>query len=500
MVLWAACKGSGVKGISYLCGGKVSVFRSTTNRKVTKVVVVGSGVGGLCTASLALRAGHRVTVCEASSRAGGLCTGWDRGAYHFNGCLHWVLGARPGSSFHTLWQRVLDIDALPWRTFDERVAIDFGHFTFHYYNSQPHLREHLLSLATSPGDRRRVERWMDDVATVLRHVHCLPPVFPEGTPWYSRLASQAAMAELIPILYRWRGLTTWSWAAGFTTPALRLVVHNLQSVETPMQAIIFGQAYVASGAAAYPIGGSRAFVDKLLEACQEATFRYNTRVASLLTESNSVRGVTLDSGEQLPADLVVDDTPPGTLYPNPYTLNADSLYHSYVRLHLGVAAPLLNQPHLQRFQASVALPDGTRAQWLEVETLHYDPTLAPAGCCTVAVNVPTYNGSWWIGLRRDAPEAYRTAKQEVARALLEQTRRVVPGDRVQECDVVTPATYARYTGNPGGSTQGWRPGADLTRGAAKSSHNCPGYARVGQWTVAGGGLPVCLKSACEIKL
>ena len=51
---------------------------------MTDVVVIGSGIGGLCCAALLAKDGHGVTVCEGYVTAGGAAHGYERDGYHFD--------------------------------------------------------------------------------------------------------------------------------------------------------------------------------------------------------------------------------------------------------------------------------------------------------------------------------------------------------------------------------------------------------------------------------
>ena len=58
-----------------------------------KIVIIGSGISGLCAAVYGLKCGYQVEVLEMHDMAGGLATSWRRGDYTFETCLHWLLGS-----------------------------------------------------------------------------------------------------------------------------------------------------------------------------------------------------------------------------------------------------------------------------------------------------------------------------------------------------------------------------------------------------------------------
>ncbi len=77
-----------------------------------KVVVIGAGIAGLCTAVYARKCGYEVEVVEQHDAVGGLATSWHRGDYTFETCLHWLVGSNPDGAMHVQWQEVFDVDKL----------------------------------------------------------------------------------------------------------------------------------------------------------------------------------------------------------------------------------------------------------------------------------------------------------------------------------------------------------------------------------------------------
>ncbi|HQJ91218.1 MAG TPA: NAD(P)/FAD-dependent oxidoreductase, partial [Paludibacteraceae bacterium] len=58
-----------------------------------KVNIIGGGVAGLAVGIYLQKNGFETEVFEQHTVPGGLCTGWKRGDYTFNGCMHWLLGS-----------------------------------------------------------------------------------------------------------------------------------------------------------------------------------------------------------------------------------------------------------------------------------------------------------------------------------------------------------------------------------------------------------------------
>nr|WP_256995695.1 FAD-dependent oxidoreductase [Halomicronema hongdechloris] len=85
----------------------------------TDILVIGSGIGGLCCAALLAKYGFRVTVCESHSIPGGAAHGFQRQGFTFDSgpSLYSGLSQRPSSNplGHVLDAIEGDLD---WATYD----------------------------------------------------------------------------------------------------------------------------------------------------------------------------------------------------------------------------------------------------------------------------------------------------------------------------------------------------------------------------------------------
>jgi len=89
-----------------------------------KIVIIGSGISGLCAAVYGLKCGYQVEVLEMHDMAGGLATSWRRGDYTFETCLHWLLGSKPGGELNADWQEIFDIEKLTFVNGEEFSRIE----------------------------------------------------------------------------------------------------------------------------------------------------------------------------------------------------------------------------------------------------------------------------------------------------------------------------------------------------------------------------------------
>ncbi|HQN29409.1 MAG TPA: NAD(P)-binding protein, partial [Mesotoga sp.] len=70
---------------------------------MSKVIVIGAGIGGLAAGCYARFNGFQTTVLESGERAGGLCTSWNRDGFTFDGCIRHLAGLKPETALYKMW-------------------------------------------------------------------------------------------------------------------------------------------------------------------------------------------------------------------------------------------------------------------------------------------------------------------------------------------------------------------------------------------------------------
>lgn len=71
------------------------------------IIIIGGGIAGLSAGCYGQMNGFRTRIFEMHKKPGGHCTSWKRQGYVVDGCIHWLVGSRPGSGFHRIWEDLL---------------------------------------------------------------------------------------------------------------------------------------------------------------------------------------------------------------------------------------------------------------------------------------------------------------------------------------------------------------------------------------------------------
>lgn len=426
-----------------------------------KLVIIGAGIAGLCTAVYARRCGYDVEILERHDSAGGLATSWRRGNYTFETCLHWLVGSKLGAPLNEQWRQVFDIDTLTFVNAEEFVRLQGEN------GEQLSIPTHVDRLEAellrqAPQDAAEIRRF----AAAIRRFASFP--MPHRSESWPRLGLSLLRAlPYLPLLRRWSRLSAHDYAQRFQHKLLRAFFDG-EIGQLSLIALILSLACMNDGNAGYPVGGSQAIIRAILARLESlgVRLRYNAAVETILVEKDTAVGVRLRGGETIRADWVISAADGhATLFDmlgGRYTdVRTRALYDtlatfpSYVQVSLGVARNLSALPgFLTRvLDTPFALDPDTRLRQVSFRFFHFDPSFAPPGKTAVTAFLPTSNFAFWDDLEPNDPAHYTVEKHRVAEAVIAMLEKMLPGIRwaIEVNDVATPATVMRFTNNWKGS-------------------------------------------------
>jgi phytoene dehydrogenase-like protein len=471
------------------------------NKHGRKIVIIGGGIAGLCSAVYALKSGYDVEVLEMHDMAGGLAMSWRRGSYTFETCLHWLVGSKPGADFHAQWQEVCDVDKLTFIDPEEfvRIETETGD-SLAMFTNLDRLEAELLRRA--PHDAPAIRDLVHSMH-VLGKFHMLDPSGGFSGNWLNILRD----LPVFPVLSKLSKIGGREYGKRFADPLLRAFFSNGDIGKMPAIALIISLAWMNAGNAGYCIGGSQALIRLIQEkiASLGGNIRFKAKVARVLVEGDRAIGVELANGETVLADWVVSaadghatifDLLDGKYVDDATRKRYDEreLFASYLQISMGVALDLHDQPPMftRILDTPITVDPETDLSNVGFRIFNFDPTFAPPKKTAVTCLLPTLNFKYWAGLRASDPVAYHSEKNRVADAVIGVLEKRIPGARaaIEVVDVSTPASVFRYTGNWQGTMEGWlpRPGS----GFSPLPNTLPGLDRfmmAGQWVMPGGGLP-----------
>jgi len=466
-----------------------------------KILIIGAGIAGLSAGIHACRNGYETEIFEMHTLPGGLCTAWERKSYTFDGCIHWLVGTRPGSQFNRLWQEVCDIDKMEIIEDDKFISIEgTNRKALHIYSDIDRLESHLLEY--SPQDEDVIKE-LTGAAKLMSRME-----FPLDKPdelikfWHIPLI-MFKMLPMFKIMGKFSRVTIGEYLEQVKDPFLKEALGLLIPPGYSMISLLSTLASHHAGDAGFPKGGSLEFARSLEKRFTElgGKVHYGSPVSEIIIENDQAVGVSLADGRKVLADTVISSADlfhsTKDLLKGKYTtkLIKDSFKnlatYSSVQVSLGIDCDLSGEAKKLAVRLEKPISIGTEENhYLYISNYSFDPSLAPKGKSVVT---GTLYSSFepWSGLAKNR-EQYREKKEQLAGQVVKAVEARYPAakGKVETVDVATPYSFHRYTGVYKGAYMAWIvPPASGRFKILKQLPDLKGYYQVGQWVEPPAGLP-----------
>jgi C-3',4' desaturase CrtD len=481
---------------------------------VTRIVVIGGGVGGLTAAALLARAGLDVTLLEAHVVAGGCASTFYHKGYRFDAGATLPAGFYPGGPMD-LVGRAVGIDRWPVHRADPALVVhlpDGQSVTRHSDEAQAGGRARWLERRRAFGpDAEPFWRWQEATADALWDLALRRPAWPpqapretlrlveDGLSWLgsdlrNRLKSSLARDALRPVSAHLRGaperlrlfVDAQLLIAAQTTSRYTNALYGACALDLPRRGVVHAG------------GGIGSIAGILVEAVRrnggQVLFRQEaTRIAM---EGERPVAVETKRRASFPADIVIANLPPWNVArllveQAPSKLrslparprNAWGAFVLYVGLD-GAAVPDHYPLHHQVVRGE---PMGNGNTVFLSLSPAWDRSRAPEGRRTLTLSTHTELDPWW-DLHAADRDAYEARKRAYTERVLDAAEVALPGLR-DAADLLlpgTPVTFQRFTRRLWGWVGGF-PQTSLTR--AWGPRLAPGLWLVGDSIFPGQSVP-----------
>lgn len=478
------------------------------NAEEFDVVVIGSGIGGLVTATQLAAKGAAVLVLERYLIPGGSAGYFDREGYRFDVGASMIFGfGNQGTT--NLLTRALQAVNVSLETIPDPVQI-------HYHLPQGlELKVHrdyekfLQELIQHfPQEQAGIRRFYDECWQVFNCLNAMDLLSLEEPRYLTRVFFQHPLACLglvkylpqnvgeiarryikDPALLKFIDMECYCWSV---VPADRTPMINA--------GMVFSDRHY--GGINYPKGGVGQIAQKLVEGLEKAggQIRYRSRVTEIVRQNGRATGVRLASGQVIRARQVVSNATRWDtfehLLPQSEMPQSEAKWRnryqkspSFFSLHLGVKAEALpagTECHHILLEDWQRMEDARGTIFVSIPTL-LDPDLAPPGHHIIHAFTPDWIENW----QNLASSEYEARKEEVAAQIIDRLLVLFPdlttGLDYQEAG--TPRTHRRFLGRMDG-TYGPIPARKLMGllGMPFNRTAIPGLYCVGDSTFPGQGL------------
>lgn len=425
---------------------------------MAKILIIGGGVAGLSAGIYARKYGHQAIVCERHFLAGGNLTGWQRGEYHIDNCIHWLTGTNPNTDTYRIWTELGALGDTP--VYQPEIL-----YTYQAEGQKLSLHKDLEKLqndmlALSPADKKEIH-------ALIHAVKAVQGVCGIAGKNHDEKSSFLQRTHTCPPLLKYVRLSTGELSKRFSHPLIQKFLSAFIGEDFSAIALIAVFATFCGGNGGIPQGGSLSMAKRMTE-------RFLALGGELLLKKQATRinvrngkatSVSFVDGTKLSADYIVTTVDPKITFGKllkcemPKALQAqynDPKSLCFSSFHCAFSCAQNKLPFLGDliFEIPDEYKQTLSANHLVLREFSHEKSFAPSGKTVLQALVfcNETQARAFIKLRKNKA-AYERKKEELANCIERVIETKLPKckGKIARLDVWTPATYARYTGAETGS-------------------------------------------------
>lgn len=472
------------------------------------VIIIGSGMGGLVTATQLAAKGAKVLVLEKYLIPGGSAGYFEREGYRFDVGASMIFGFGTEGTTNLL-TRALDAVNVSLETIPDPVQIHYHLPNNLELKVHKNYNKFIDELTVKfPHEKEGIRRFYDECWKVFNCLNAMELLSLEEPRYLMRVFFQHPFACLG--LVKYLPQNTGDIARRYISDPELLKFIDMECYcwsvvpadKTPMinAGMVFSDRHY--GGINYPKGGVGTIAEKLVEGLKDfgGEIQYKARVTNILMEKGKAVGVKLADGKEYRAKRIVSNATRWDtfekLLPKSQMPKKEEKWQqryekspSFLSLHLGIKSevlPLGTECHHILLEQWETMEDEQGTIFVSIPTL-LDSSLAPPNHHIIHTFTPSYMKEW-EGL---SSQEYHHKKEKAASHLIERLEKIFPGliEGLDYQEVGTPRTHRRFLGRDEG-TYGPIPSRKLPGllGMPFNRTVIPGLYCVGDSTFPGQGL------------
>ncbi len=447
-----------------------------TNIRNFDAIVIGSGIGGLVTASQLSTKGAKVLVLEKYIIPGGSGGSFKRKGYTFDVGASMIFGFGDKGYTNLLTRALKDVNE-KCETIPDPVQLEY-HLPNNFCISVDKNYEQFISKlsASFPKEKKGIKKFYDTCSDVFKCLDSMPLLSIEDPSYLFKVFFKSPLSCLG--LARWLPVNAGDVARKFIKDPELLKFIDIEcfcwsvmpALKTPMinAGMVFTDRH--AGGINYPKGGVGTIAEKLVSGIEKlgGEIRYKANVKEILLKNEKAVGVKLSNGEEIYSDIIVsnstrwdtfglEDKKKGLIASKNVPKSEykwSERYKpspSFVSIHLGVEKKLISKNfncHHILVENWDELESEKGVIFISIPTL-LDSSLAPEGKHIVHAFTPS-SMSEWEGLSR---KEYLQKKEKYFSFLVEKISTILPNleRNIDHKEIGTPKTHKKFLGRYEGS-------------------------------------------------
>ena len=447
-----------------------------SNKGNFDAIIIGSGIGGLVTASQLAAKGAQVLVLEKYIIPGGSGGSFKRKGYTFDVGASMIFGFGDKGYTNLLTRALKDVDE-KCETIPDPVQLEY-HLPNKFDISVDKNYEKFINKlsATFPKEKEGIRKFYDTCSNVFKCLDSMPLLSIEDPSYLFKVFFKSPLSCLG--LARWLPVNAGDVARKFIKDPELLRFIDIEcfcwsvmpALKTPMinAGMVFTDRHV--GGINYPRGGVGKIAEKLVSGIEKlgSKIRYKANVTEILIKEEKAVGVRLSNGEEIYSNIIVSNSTrwdtfgledkkkglianknvPKSEYKWAETYKPSP---SFVSIHLGVEKNIIRDNfncHHIIVENWDNLENEKGVIFVSIPTL-LDSSLAPDGKHIVHAFTPSSMNEW-EGLSR---KEYLQKKEEYFSFLIERISTILPNlqKNIEHKEIGTPKTHKKFLGRYQGS-------------------------------------------------
>ena len=433
-------------------------------------IIIGSGIGGLVTATQLAAKGAKVLVLESYVIPGGSAGYFEREGYHFDVGASMIFGFGEEGTTNLL-TRALSAVNVKMETIPDPVQIHYhlpNNLDLKVHRNYDRFLQELYNYF--PKEKEGIKKFYDECWKVFNYLNSMELLSLEEIGYLARVffrhpLSCLGLVKYLPLnvgdiarkyiknpqLLKFIDMECYCWS---------VVPADL----TPMinAGMVFSDRHY--GGINYPRGGVSTIAQTLADGLEElgSEIKYRARVKEIVIKDKVAVGVKMVNGEEYHAQRIISNATRwdtfDRLVDESHKPKAEKKWQknykqspSFLSLHLGVSADLLNEQtecHHILLEKWEDLEKEQGTIFVSIPTL-LDRSLAPEGYHTIHAFTPS-SIEYWQGL---SAKQYIYKKEEAAGRVIERLEAIFPGLDVSldYMEIGTPRSHQRYLNRTNGT-------------------------------------------------
>ncbi|MDR1674976.1 MAG: NAD(P)/FAD-dependent oxidoreductase [Tannerella sp.] len=478
-----------------------------------KIAIIGGGISGLSAGVYACLQGLDAELYESHHSVGGECTTWHREGYEIDGCIHWMTGTKPGTSWRELWETCGALSAETGVVNHERItsSMDGQGGIYHLYSDIKKMEDELLRI--SPDDRKAIKE-------LIRRVKIFQKVKPPIVKPMDMLSVWEKLKFFLPYTFVVRDLlagmkiSVADYVQRFRSPVIRRLLLSVSTDRRHVNTLFLAIACRTNGDGGWPLGGSLRMAQRMQQRFETLGGKVflNSKVEKIVVERGRATGIRVQGETSVrPFDFIVPAMDIHALlnqllegnYSLPYYEKRFADIEKYplissMQIAFSVKTDLRHRPHSMTLEPSRPLiVGGERINHVHVRHYTYDPAFSSDGNTLTVIWFANFAFDRWEALKEKSEQEYQSEKKRIGDLMLAELQRVYPetDGKAHVIDVATPLAYHKFCNAYKGAYMSFlsRPGTmpENHRGVIDGIDN---LFLAGQWVFPDGGLPLALLS------